>query len=124
MLPTHQHHLSAARPEPSLAASALLALLGPLVVWAAVFATSAALTSSNLPSGQCSGIGFGCQLSPRDSVGFVALVVGVPVVGVATLVSGLGLLASPRWARTVAVTVVGLVACAAMVMAAGLVASG
>ena len=37
------------------------------------------VSSPRVAAGECEGIGFGCVLSPRESVGLVGVVLGVPV---------------------------------------------
>ena len=40
----------------------------------------------NVPPDSCEGIGFGCELSPADTMVLWAMIVGVPVLGTAGLV--------------------------------------
>jgi hypothetical protein len=89
--------------ESSSTATGLLALLGPLAIWGTAFGVRTATASSDIASGQCSGIGFGCTMSPHDLAQFVGMYLGIPVVSVATLVTVLGLCAPERMRRTVVV---------------------
>lgn len=36
------------------------------------------LAPDSLPAGQCSGLGFGCTLTPRDSIEFAGFLFGIP----------------------------------------------
>ena len=45
----------------------------PFVFWMAV------LSQSELPPGQCSGIGWGCSLAGWDAVAFALIIIGVPL---------------------------------------------
>lgn len=74
----------------------LAAVLGPLVIWATAFGLAAAASSAEVAEGQCEGIGFGCSLAPRDGALFVGVLLGVPVVGVATLLMTVSLLVPHR----------------------------
>ena len=49
------------------------AILVPFLVWMAI------LSQSELPPGQCSGIGWGCSLAGWDAVGVAAVIVGIPL---------------------------------------------
>jgi hypothetical protein len=81
-------------PSPTPAISArtkltLAILLGPLGLWTVAVAAGSAVASGTVPNGQCHGIGWGCVLTPRESVIFAGVVAGVVVVPVATLVAAL-----------------------------------
>ena len=65
----------------------LLALFGPLVVWAVGVALAAGSASTTVGEGECEGIGFGCRLAPHDGVVLLGVVVGLVVVPVATVVA-------------------------------------
>lgn len=97
----------------------LLALLGPLAIWGTAFGVRTATATSEIASGQCSGIGFGCTLSPRDMAQFVGMYLGVPIVSVATLITLAGMLAPERARRTTVVVLLSLFA----LVTAGLVAT-
>ncbi|MEG9226669.1 hypothetical protein [Aeromicrobium sp. Sec7.5] len=56
------------------------------LLWAAAVVAYALAADSN-PPGQCEGIGFGCTLTPRDSVLFAMMFLGVPIT-VGTVVVG------------------------------------
>jgi hypothetical protein len=62
-------------------------LLGPLAIWAGAVLGGSALATDALPAGQCEGIGWGCTLTPRDSLIFAGVVLGVVVVPIATAVA-------------------------------------
>lgn len=64
----------------------LLCLLGPVALWAGILGLAALAASPELPPGQCSGIGWGCSLSPRDTVGLFGYLGGIMAVPIATIV--------------------------------------
>ena len=64
-----------------------LVLLGPLAVWAGTVLVGSAFAADSLPAGQCEGIGWGCTLTPRDSLLIVGVVLGAIVVPIATVIA-------------------------------------
>jgi hypothetical protein len=64
----------------------VLALLGPLAVWAAAVAVASSLAPTTVAEGQCEGIGFGCTLSPADGILFIGVYIGLFAVPIATVV--------------------------------------
>ncbi|MBU5424105.1 hypothetical protein KQI48_15655 [Cellulomonas hominis] len=66
---------------------------------AAVGAVWWLLSPDENPGGQCEGIGFGCTLTPRDSVLFLGLLAS-PVLVLEGLLA-VGLIALARWRRRV-----------------------
>ncbi len=73
--------------QPAAGVAVVLALLGPLLVWGTGVWLGAGAVPSKVGAGQCQGIGFGCQLSPRDGVLFFGGLVGLFVVPVTTAVA-------------------------------------
>lgn len=73
----------------------LLGLLGPLGIWLVAVGAAAMLASPEVASGQCEGLGWGCQLSPRGSVAFAGFIGGVVVVPAVTLLIGVVTLLRP-----------------------------
>ena len=67
--------------------TAALVLLGPLAVWIGTVLIGSAFAADSLPAGQCEGIGWGCTLTPRDSVLFVGVALGAIVVPIATVIA-------------------------------------
>lgn len=73
------------RRTPSGSLTVLVVLLLLWAVWARWFTTA----PDTNPGGQCSGLGFGCTLTPHDFAAFVGIIVVAPltvVVVAATLV--------------------------------------
>lgn len=64
----------------------------PLVFWMAV------LSQSELPPGQCSGIGWGCSLAGWDAVAFALIIIGVPLLFV--LLIGHLIIGFAQWLRS------------------------
>ena len=67
--------------------AALLIVFGPLAIWGTGVVLTAGAVPSEVAEGQCEGIGFGCQLSPRDGILLSGGFIGLFVVPVATLVA-------------------------------------
>ncbi len=63
------------------------ALLGPLLVWGGLAWAISAMAPDVNADGQCSGIGWGCSLTPADSITFVAMLGGLVVVPLVTIVT-------------------------------------
>ena len=93
----------------------LLVVCGPAVLWCGAALFVGLLLPADPPEGQCEGIGFGCTLSPRDTVWFAAVYVGAAAVPVATLVSLVAAILVPEGRRRAAV-VGGLSAMAAVLV--------
>jgi len=64
----------------------------PFVFWMAV------LSQSELPPGQCSGIGWGCSLAGWDAVAFALIIIGVPLLFV--LLIGHLIIGFAQWLRS------------------------
>ncbi|WP_254127310.1 hypothetical protein [Aquihabitans sp. G128] len=117
--PTHRHHTEAfpaGAEERSGTATFLAALLGPLAIWGLAMGLAGAVASPEVPDGQCSGIGFGCTLSPRDGAWFLGLYAGVPAVAVTTTVLLLCLVAPRRFRGALVGTLLGAFACVVAVV--------
>lgn len=130
MLPAttpHQPTSPTAQPGPSPwrgVVTVLLGVLGPLAVWVIVITTAAMLSSPDVPEGRCEGIGWGCELSPRDGIALLGFVGGAVLVPAVTLVLGIVTLLRPvdRRRQTVVGGVAGF-AMAVVVLAAFAIAS-
>lgn len=73
-------------------------VLGTLVLLAVVgFVVMLALAPTENAGGQCSGIGWGCTLTPHDTVVFAGIFVGIPTL-LGTLILGtVAIAALLRW---------------------------
>ena len=100
----------------------IAAVAAPAVIWCGTFWLAARAASPDVPPGRCSGIGFGCELAPRDAVAFTGFFLGVVAVPVATVVTALCLVAGERvrgWLVFGALTVVAAGALCLAVAASG-----
>ncbi|MFC7464941.1 hypothetical protein [Brachybacterium sp. GCM10030252] len=68
--------------------SVLLTLLAWAVLLLVLYALGLAIAPDENPDGRCEGIGFGCALTPRDTVVFVGLLLGAPTLGGLLLLGG------------------------------------
>ncbi|UVI34766.1 hypothetical protein [Brevibacterium spongiae] len=64
-------HRASSRAFSVIAAAWLSGVLGLFIVWL--------LAPDSLPDGQCSGLGFGCTLTARDSIAFAGFFFALPV---------------------------------------------
>lgn len=84
---TGSRRLPPSEPPPPRLSTGLIASLGPFAIWVIVMAVARRLASPNVAAGECSGLGFGCVLSPQDTIDLYSWIVGVPVVVVATIIA-------------------------------------
>lgn len=90
---------------------AALVVVGWLLAVVAVVAFAWVVAPDYNAGGQCEGLGFGCTLTPRDMVGFAALL-GTPI-ALGTLLGGLGVVAavgSTAWGRRLSALALGTLA--------------
>lgn len=64
-------HRASSRAFTVIAAAWLIGALGLFIAWL--------LAPDSLPDGQCSGLGFGCTLTARDSIAFASFFFALPV---------------------------------------------
>ncbi len=89
------------RPSDALPA-AVVVVLGVPLAYATVLAAVYLLVPARPPSGGCEGLGFGCSLSARDGLIFVALVFAPRVVTGAYLVAGIAVGVARRGSKVAA----------------------
>jgi hypothetical protein len=80
-------HTSEPTAAPRARSTLALVLLGPLAVWIGTVLFGSAFAADSLPEGQCEGIGWGCTLTPRDTLLITGMVLGVVVVPIATVIA-------------------------------------
>lgn len=85
--PTDDLRTVAGHDTPTGWGARLLALIGPVVIWATGVRLAAGAVPSTVGPGQCEGLGFGCQFSPHDGVLFLGGFLGLFIVPVTTLVA-------------------------------------
>ncbi|GGF30684.1 hypothetical protein GCM10010922_02100 [Microbacterium sorbitolivorans] len=72
--------------------------LGALVLVALVaFVVMYALAPTENANGQCSGIGWGCTLTPRDTLVFLGMFVGIPALLGTLILGAVAIAAFVRW---------------------------
>ena len=108
--PRRPSRRAAGRPRPPEAETPGQALLtwalgvfGPAVIWCGAAVAVGLALPADPPDGQCEGIGFGCTLSPRDTLWFAAVYVGALAVPIGTLVSIVAAVLAPEGRRRAAV---------------------
>lgn len=64
--------------RPGRGGAATVTVLGVLALVVLLYVLAILAAPTENPGGQCSGIGFGCTLTPHDSLVFLGLLVGLP----------------------------------------------
>jgi len=78
--------MSTPQPERRTPRGSLVVVASLVLVWLVWLAAYLVAPDTN-PSGQCSGIGFGCTPDPQSSLGFVAVLALVPLTALVLLVT-------------------------------------
>ncbi|WP_426570922.1 hypothetical protein [Aquihabitans sp. McL0605] len=112
------------RPADQASAAAwLLALFGPVAIWASAVWLTAMAISPDVVGDRCEGIGWGCTLSPRDGVLFAGAYVGLFLVPIATAITLIGAGFGRGRATKVVGTMLGLFTAGVVVLAVAIVAA-
>ena len=83
--------------DPRRARTAFMVLLGLVAIAIVVFIIMLAFAPTENASGQCSGIGWGCSLAPRDALLFAGAFLGIPTFLGTLIIGALVIAAFVRW---------------------------
>ncbi|GAA1735843.1 hypothetical protein [Brachybacterium phenoliresistens] len=68
---------------------AALTVLGVLALAVLLYGLAILVAPTENPGGQCSGIGWGCTLTPHDSLVFLGVIIGLPALVSALVLSSI-----------------------------------